>query len=238
MKRHSEGKIKLYYSPGACSLAPHIILEELGEPFSLQLVSIPERKTQSPEFLAINPKGKVPVLEVDGEILTEASAILLHLARSKPTLALAPEGGLALARCMEWMSWLAGSVHATSIAQIWSPHRFIEGETHYPAVSAEGIRALAKSYDVIEAKLAGGTWALGAAYSIVDPYLLVFYRWGNRVGLDMNGDYPHWHSHTDRMLERSAVARAVDIEGIRDQIYRRLPPGFNPHQTLQIVNKE
>jgi glutathione S-transferase len=222
-------QLKLYYSPGACSLAPHIVLEELGDPYAIELVSIPEGKTSSPEFLRINPKGRVPVLSIDGAVLTEAPAILIYLAQSRPDAGLLPASILEFARCIEWFNWISGTVHAMSIAQVWRPHRFIDDMTVHPDISAKGKRNLTDAYNSIEAKLSGKVWAVGERYSIVDPYLLVFYRWGNRIGIPMKDRYPNWTQHTDRLLIRPAVSKIVEREGIRKQIYEYLEHGFNPH---------
>src|SRR5579862_8775395 len=98
--------MKLYYSPGACSMAPHILLEEIGVPYEAVRVAIAEGKTRSPEYLAINPKGRVPALfTAEGEILTEVPAISCYLAEHSPGVRLLPQGGLPLARCLEWFNW-------------------------------------------------------------------------------------------------------------------------------------
>jgi glutathione S-transferase len=224
--------VKLYYSPGACSLAAHIVLEELGEPYSLERVSIPDGKTRSADFLAINPKGKVPVLSIDGLILTELPAILLFLARSQPEKKLIPPSAIGQSQCMEWLSWLVGSVHATSIAQIWNPQRFIDLPEQFAKVSAVGKKNLIDAYCSIETRLTGKEWILEDRFSVVDPFLLVFYRWGNRVGIDMRNQYPEWFHHTERMLSRPAVSRVVNREDIRAQIHQYLEQGFNPHPVI------
>jgi glutathione S-transferase len=204
----------LYYSPGACSLAPHIVLEEIGAPFSLEHVSTSDGGTRSPEYLRVNPKGRVPALSVGDSVLTEAPAILLYLALSNPELRLLPAIADGLVRCVEWFNWLSGSVHAVAIRQVWRPESFIRDEVRFGEIAEKGRENLRDAFDHIEGKMARSTWAVGATYTIVDPYLLVFYRWGNRMGLDMRIDYPSWTRNTLHQLERPAVVRALDREGI------------------------
>jgi glutathione S-transferase len=209
---------QLCYSPGACSLAAHIILEELELPFKLVLVSTADGSTKSADHLRLNPKGRVPVLLKGGFVLTEAPAILLHLALSHP-----PGPGLAglmsampdaLVRSVEWFNWLSGTVHAVAIRQVWRPESFTQDAMQHAGIIAKGRHNLADAFACIEQRLTAALWAVGDYYSVVDAYLLVFYRWGNRIGFDMSGLYPVWTAHTRRLLERPAVARALASEGV------------------------
>jgi glutathione S-transferase len=207
--------MKLYYSPGACSLAPHIVLEEQGAAYALELVSIAEGKTRTPEYLAINPKGRVPVLVTEeGETLTEVPAICWYLAQQASHPMLFPHSALAGARVLEWCNWLSGTVHGMSFAQIWRHHRFVTDESMFPAVEAKGRADVLDHFEVIERRLAGRGWAVGHAYTYVDAYLVVFFRWGNRIGLDMKKDYPGWSDHAERVAARPAVQRALQQEGV------------------------
>ena len=204
----------LYFSPGACSLAPHIVLEEIGRPFHLSHVSTSDGSTQTPEYLALNPKGRVPVLATGDFVLTEAPAILLHLAMSNAEqglLAGKPEG---LARSIEWFNWLSGTVHSVAIRQVWRPESFTDVPAEHENIVAKGKKNLADAYSHIESRLARVDWAVGDLYSIVDPYLLVFYRWGNRIGFDMRGQYQSWTKHSLQVLERPATLRALAREAI------------------------
>ena len=214
----------LYYSPGACSMAPHIVLEETGEPFTLELVSSRgEREgpgTATAEWRAMNPKGRIPALAtVPGSaggapgLLTEAPAIMAYLAMRHPEAGLLPADPAGVARCIEWTNWLSGNVHAMSCGQIWRAHRFTMDEAGFEAVREKGRHNLAEQYDYVERLLGDGRdWAVPGGYSIVDPYLLVFFRWGQRIGIDMRGDYPAWTRLTDKLLERPAVRRVLEKE--------------------------
>jgi len=217
---------RLYYAPGACSLAPHIILEEIGSPYELVLVSSGPgdqgMTTFSPEWKTLNPKGRVPaLLGVPGRIgggddlLTEANAIMIFLARTNPALGLLPADPAKEARCIEWMNWLASGVHATAWAQIRRPYRFVADQALYPAVQAKGEEALAEAFAYIDSLLADGRdWAVPGGYSVVDAYLFVFYGWGRRSGRDMAGLYPAWTRHAGTVLARPAVQRAIAQEGL------------------------
>jgi glutathione S-transferase len=207
-------------------MAAHIVLEEIGEPYDLELVSssgVREGKmTATPAWRAINPKGRVPaLLGVPGRIggaddlLTELHAIMVYLARSYPAARLLPTDRAAEARCIEWMNWLASNVHAMSYGQIWRPQRFVADEALFEAVQAKGAENVREQYAYIESMLADGReWAVPDGYSVVDPYLLVFYQWGERIRLDMRAHYLAWTRLTERMLARPAVRRVLEHEGV------------------------
>jgi glutathione S-transferase len=217
---------RLYYSPGACSMAAHIVLEEIGEPYHLELVSsrgkLGGEGTTSPAWIEQNPKGRVPALSgVPGRIggsdnlLTELHAILFYLGRTHPHAQLLPLDPAGEARAVEWMNWLASNVHAMSYGQIWRANRFVADEGDFAVVQMKGRQNLCEQYAYIENLLDDGReWALPGGYSVVDPYLLVFYQWGGRVGLDMKRSYPAWRRLTDRTVQRPAVQRALAHEEI------------------------
>lgn len=202
----------LYYSPGACSLAPHIVLEEIGIPFEPRLVAIADGENTTEAYLRINPRGRVPTLTVEGVFVSEAPALLLYLSGLAPQLALTPEGGVQLAKCLELLCFMSSSVHI-AYAQLWRPQRFLPADEDTKALSDFGRAKIVEYNGEIEARIAS-PWAIGEDYSVADPYLLVFYRWGIRIGLDMAGDCPRWTALTKRTLERAAVQRAIQREGI------------------------
>lgn len=204
--------MKLYYSPGACSLAAHIILEEIGHPFETQLVNTMDGSTDSEAYLNISTKGRVPALEHDGQVITEVSAILIYLAMSNPRSQLVASTTLGIARTIEWMNWLA-SIHASTVAQTWRTERFSAEPSAYPGIQQKGMENLRDTYEQIDLKLNGLEWAVEGRYSIADAYLLVFFRWGNRLGLDMS-EYEHWKEHAERLQSRAAVKIVLATEGI------------------------
>ncbi len=204
--------MKLYYSPGACSFAPHIVLEEINMPYEIELVSTMDGSTRTHEYLQINPKGRVPVLDLNGEIITEAAAIMICLALQNPDSNLIQNTPIGMARTIEWMNWLSG-IHAFAIAQNWRTERFSDDTQAHEALQAKGMNNLQDLYSLIDAKLEGTKWAVGSEYSITDPYLLVFFRWGNRLGLKMS-DYKNWTRHAERMECRPAVISVLEKEEI------------------------
>ncbi|MGQ0699014.1 MAG: glutathione S-transferase family protein [Panacagrimonas sp.] len=207
---------RLFHSPGACSLAPHIVLEELGVPYEPIRVTIADGDNRKPEYLAINPRGRVPALAYDedgkAQILTEAVAIMLFLVQRHPEAALLPEN---LPRALEWTSWLGSNMHQTGVRTVFRPDRFTTDTTAAPGIAAQGRITIRAGYEDIEQRLRGGAWAMGERYSFVDAYLLVFYRWGNRCGLDMRRDFPEYARVMDAVRERPAVQRAVAREAIQ-----------------------
>jgi len=215
-----------FYSPGACSMAPHIVLEEIGIPYERKLISSRgEREgsmTATADWKAVNPKGRVPaLLGVPGSIggaanlLTEVPAILYYLAATYPEAGLLPREPAPVARCLEWMNWLSGNVHAMSYGQMWRAQRFSIDEEHLDPIRAKGRLAVVEQYAFIESLFADGRdWAIPEGYSIVDPYLLIVFQWGQRIGLEMRKDYPAWSRSLDRTLARPAVQRVLEIEGI------------------------
>lgn len=217
---------RLYYSPGSCSMAAHIILEEIGAPYELQLISslgaTEGKMTATSDWKAVNPKGRVPaLLGVPGRIggaenlLTELHAILIYLARTHASVGLLPAEPAGEARCIEWMNWLASNVHAMSYGQIWRPSRFTANASDIPGVQAKGEQNVRDQYAYIEILLADGReWAVPSGYTVVDAYLLVFYYWGHRIGLEMRTRYPVWTQLTERVVARPAVRRVLVNEEI------------------------
>jgi glutathione S-transferase len=205
---------RLHNFPGACSLAAHLVLSETGAPYELVTVNLRDGQQHSEEFRALNPKGRVPVL-VDGNvILTEVSAIMIYLAHKHPDAGLLPEDPAMLARCVEWCSWLGSSVHAAAVAQVWRPNRFADDPAVHAEISDKGKKNLAESFILIESRLNPGAWAVDNRYSIVDPYLLVFYRWGYRMELDMRVLFPAWTDHAERLCQRAAIRAALEKDSL------------------------
>ena len=213
----------LYYSPGACSLAAHILLEELAQPFKLELRSaLKGIGTQTPEYLSINPKGRVPALLCldspigeEAGVLTELPVILAYLALEEKSGRFIPDTPGELGRCLEWLNWLSGTVHSLSYGQVWRPQRFVDDENLFPAIVEKGRRNVMDNYRFIEQHIveAQGPSVL-RGYNVVHPVLLVFWIWGKWIDLDMNKSFPAWHRLVQSVIERPAVQRALATEGI------------------------
>lgn len=164
----------LHFSPGACSLAPHIVLEEIGLPFHLALVSTSDGSTRSPEFRKLNPKGRVPVLVSGASVLTEAPAILVHLAMTNPGRGLISESPDGLVRSIEWFNWLSGAVYAVAIRQVWRAETFTDVAEQHTDIITKGQKNLASAFSQIETRLAVSDWAVGKTFTIVDPFIQSF----------------------------------------------------------------
>lgn len=184
--------LKLYYSPGSSSMAAHIALHEVGATFEKQAVSVPRKETRTPEFLAVNPVGKVPVLLVNGRPLTEVAGILFYLARTYPAAGLLPTGDIeAEAQAISWMSYVASTIH--------------------PAIR-QGVAEARELYAVADKRLGDREWVLPDHYSIADIHLFRVY-WRFRDQLERQpGDFPALEAHHARMLERPAVKKTIEVE--------------------------
>jgi len=207
-----------YHSPRACSFAVHVVLEETGASYVVELRSAEEGATTSAAYLALNPKGRVPALSgVPGNaggapgLLTEVGAILVYLARTHPHAGLLPRDPAAEARCLEWLSWLSIDLHGIGFGQLWRPQRFVADGALHAAVTAKGMANVLAGFDHIERILADGrAWAVADQYTLVDPYLTVFWRWGRRIGLaDMETRWPLFCALADKVLARPAARRAL-----------------------------
>lgn len=206
--------IKLYYSPGACSLAPHIVLEELGIAYEPVLVSLKDGEHRKADYLRINPRARVPALNVDGKILTENVAILTYLGGGFAERGLWPKETWKQAEALSLMSWLASSVHI-AFAGVFRAERFATSEAAREDVKATGRASVEKYFAEIDKLLTGKTFAMGGQYTVCDPYLLVFYRWGNRIGIPMKERFPVWAKHAQRVASRPTVKRVLEAEGIQ-----------------------
>jgi glutathione S-transferase len=205
--------MKLYYSPGACSLAPHVALRETNAEFEPVRVMVADRENYGAAYLAVNPRGRVPALELDGEIYTEAAALLVFIASRAPEAELMPpDGTVELARMLEWLAWFGNSLHI-AYAHLWRPERFLPADADSGTMVDFARETIVRMNAEVEERIAG-PWLLGNAYSLADIYSLPFYRWSNRIGLDMRTYCPRWTGIVTRMLERPAVAAALDTEGL------------------------
>jgi glutathione S-transferase len=205
--------LTLYYSPGACSLAPHIALEETGAAYALHLVSIPKGEHQAPEYLNVNPRGKIPALRTDEGVLTENVAILTYIARSFPQARLLPEGPNGMARCISHMAYLSNTVHP-AFTHIVRPGRFATNEAAHDNLRATGRENAWTLLQELDALLAARKWVLGSRYSVADPYTLVIYGWGKGHGMPVER-LANYTAFKDRALRRPAVRRVLEREESR-----------------------
>ena len=204
--------LKLYYSPGACSLVPHIALEEARANFVALRIPIADGGHLRPEYLAINPHARLPALGTCGGTITENIAVMNYLAdRFGAPGSIPREDSFAPARCNELLGWFSSSVHI-AFAQVWRGSRFTEDEKLWPALEAGGRKVLRQQFDEIEA-LCVDEWLVRGGFSAADSYALTFLRWAKRIGFDIAA-YPKWVALAGRVLERPAVKRALEREGL------------------------
>ena len=202
--------LTLYFSPGACSLASHIGLEETGAPYELKPILLAKGQQRTEEYLKINPRGKVPSLSVDGKILVENTAILTYLARSFPGKKLMPTDPAEEARCIGTMCWFSSVVHP-SYQRAMRPERFAEGEAAQATVKETGRKSFWANCQEIDSMIQGKDWVMGSEYTLVDPYALVFYGWGARAGFPMK-DLSTYTAWQERMMNRPTVRKSVESE--------------------------
>ena len=202
--------LTLYYSPGVCSMASHIGLEEIGEPYEKRPTLLPKGEHKSEAYLRVNPRGKVPALEVDGKVITENTAILTFLARRFPQKKLIPTDPVEEARCIATMAWFSNTVHPCYTHYV-RPERYAEGEAAQASVKETGRKSFYTQCTEIDSMLEGREWIMGSAFTVADGYALVFYGWGLRADLPMQNltNYTAWK---DRMLKRPAVRRVLERE--------------------------
>jgi glutathione S-transferase len=211
---------KLYYYPGNANLAPHMLLEEIGAPYELELVDRNQNAHHSPEYLRLNPSGRIPVL-IDGDlVLFETAAICLHLADRHPDANLAPAFGTPeRATFYKWLMYLATTLQPELLTYVY-PHR-LTGEVALAEIvrkHAEG--RISGMLDVLEAQLvqSDGPWLLGARYTAVDPYLMMLARW-TRVTSRPAKSLPHLGRFLAEMAKRTAVQRTFAQEKLAQPWY-------------------
>jgi glutathione S-transferase len=200
----------LHYVPGACSRVTHVALEEIGEPFELHLVKRAAGEHQSAEYRAVNPKGKVPTLEIDGRVITENPAVQTYLHRRFSAVGLLPDeqsdDGL---EALTLMCWFASGIHPL-IPRMRKPGQFCDAPGSEQRVREIAARGAHEAFAMLEERIGDGPW-LFADWTIVDMYLNWLWFRANDSGLD-GSPYPGLAEHSDRLAERPSVARALATE--------------------------
>lgn len=202
--------MKLYYIPGACSLADHIVLEWTGSPYEAHAVA--RDQLRSPGYLAVNPSGQVPTLQDDdGWLLTENVAILTYLADRFPEAKLGGDGPRGRAEVLRWLAYLNSDVHQ-AFKPLFNPARFLADESAHAELQANARTRLRGMFERLDARLADRDWLAGTR-SIADPYLFVVQRWAKGKGVDLSG-LTHLDRFAQRMRDDAGVRAAMKAEGL------------------------
>jgi glutathione S-transferase len=204
--------MKLMYSPGACSIGIHVLLEEIGKPYEAQLVNLREGGQFKPEFTSVNPKSKVPTLvRDDGSVLTEYPAIAYWLARTNPDKKLLPEDVEAQVRAIEALDYAVATVHMQGFSRLFRASNYTPNPADEDKVKERGKEMVEKGFAVLDKALGGKDYVSGS-FSIADSALFYVEFWG---GKRMNMKLPaNCDAHLNRMLARPAVQRVMQQEGL------------------------
>ena len=203
--------LKLYYSPGSCALASHIALEEAGATYETTRLDFGKDEQRKPEYLKVNPKGRVPVLATDKGIITETPAILAYVAQSFPAAKLAPVNDpFAFARVQAFTSYLCSTVHVAH-AHNRRAYRWADDPAAIEAMKKKVPQSVGAAYALIEDGMLAGPWVMGETYTICDPYLFTVSNWLAGDGVDLS-KLPRIMAHNKRVSERPAVKRAIAQE--------------------------
>lgn len=200
--------MKLYYSPGACSMAPHIVLREAGYAFDAEKVDIPNKKTASgADFWKINPKGYVPALQLDnGEVLTEVGVICQYLADQKPEAKLAPKlGTMERYHLMEMLNFCASEIHK-QIGAMFNPKMT-------PEMKEVQLGVIERRFNALEKLLEGKEYAMGDAFSVADAYLFTVLNWTRMHKIDLD-KWPNIKAFMAKVVARPAVQETLKAEGL------------------------
>jgi glutathione S-transferase len=200
--------MKLYYAPGACSMAAHIVLREAGHSYDLERVDLATGRTATgADYRHVNPNGYVPALQLDdGQILTEDAVILQYLADLRPESGLAPAAGsMARYRLMEWLNFISSELHKT-LGALYNPNVT-------PEWKANQIALFGRRCDYLTTRLAGRPYLMGEQFTVADAYLYTILNWSNFLDVDMSR-WPTLQEFMARVAARPAVAETLEAEGL------------------------
>lgn len=200
--------MKLYYAPGACSLASHIALHETGLPFEIDKFIASTGKTASGEdFMQLNPKGYVPTIRLDdGSVLTEGAAVLQYIADQNPASGLAPRAGtMERYRLQEWLTYIATEIHKT-FSPLFNKAVSLE-------VKDRAHELLIKRLSYVETQLVNKPYLMGNSFTVADAYMFVVVSWSDHVGFDL-AQFPRLREYLARIAKRPAVQAAMKAEGL------------------------
>ena len=203
--------LKLYYAPGTCALASHIALEEAGAKYETVRLNFKSEDQKKPEYLAINPKARVPSLVTDRGIITETPALLIYIAQTYPAAKLAPlDDAYALAKVQAFNNYLCSTVHVAH-AHRMRGSRWTDDAAAIETMKKKVPQTVGDCFALIEREMFAGPWVMGNDYTVCDGYLFTLTQWLGGDGVDIDKT-PKIADHFKRMAERPAVRRAVEDE--------------------------
>lgn len=211
--------LKLYYASGACSFVPHAALELAGATFEPAPIKLHRGEQRSPEYLALNPRGQVPVLVDGDEVITQIAAIALHLDSLFPQAHLLPAAGVARTRALQALAWMNNTVHPT-FTHVFMPAKFTSDEAAQKAVKAHAVetyRGLLQEIEAMAAKAA--PWLGGEHPGVLDAYALTLLRWGGFAGIDPQ-TLPQTWALVQRFAALPAVAKVIERERLELNVYK------------------
>jgi glutathione S-transferase len=204
--------LKLYFTPGTCALASHIALAEAGADYTVEKVDFKTNQQNSPDYLAINPKGRVPSLVTERGILTETPAMLAFIAQSFPKAKLAPtDDPFAFAQVQSFNSYLCSTVHVAHAHKLRGT-RWATEESSFADMKRKVPETMGACFALIENKMLKGPWVMGEQYTICDPYLYTIATWLQGDGVEI-AKLPKLADHYQRMAARAAVKKALAEQG-------------------------
>jgi glutathione S-transferase len=200
--------LKLYYSIGSCALASHITLEEAGAKYEAVRLNLGAGDQRKPDYLSVNPKGRVPSLSTDQGILTETPAILAYIAQTHPAAKLAPSDPFAFAKVQSFNAYLCATVHVAH-AHGARGSRWSDDAAAIETMKAKVPQTMTDCFELIEREMFAGPWVMGESFTIADPYLFTIAGWLKRDSVDIER-FPKIADHHRRMAARPAVKTVLD----------------------------
>jgi glutathione S-transferase len=214
----------LYFAPGACSFVPHCLLEASGAAYEPHMVKLHKGEQYEPAYQSINPRGQVPVLVDDGQVITQIVAISLYLAEKFPQAYFLPAAGVARAKVLETLMWMNNTVH-TTFTHVFMPNKYSNAPEVQADIKAHAVGTyrslLAEMQRLLEAALSNGQpWFGGTHFGPLDAYALTLTRWGTIAGINPE-DYPSLWAFVQRVAQHPPVQRAIERERLQLNVLQR-----------------
>lgn len=216
-------RLKLYFSPGACSFVPHVLLETSGAAYEPVMVKLHKGEQYGDDYKAINPRSQVPVLDVDGEMITQIPAICQYLDQTFPEARFLPTAPMARAKALETLAWMNNTVHPT-FTHIFMPNKFSDQADVQAQVKAHAIpqyrRLIGELQDLVQrSQASGASWLGGATMGPLDAYALTVTRWGTMAGVNPQ-EVPDLWAFVQRVAAQPAVQRVIERERLQLNLYK------------------